>query len=141
MDDRRGMNGYWFSTVVLVLGLLAALFGLAVRGEPLAIVALSVLATVSVMLVAFAVALAFERRQERTFRANAEENHQLMQQQARGLSDLALAQQRQMQALGAGQRLALPEPAAAEQGYQFGMAADVFAGFGDDDAPGWSAGG
>lgn len=139
------MNGYFFTLCFIIIILLMGLFGMALDGNPLALVTLAAIGTVAVMLVAFGIALAFESRSARAFRTNAAENQALMQAQARGLAELALAQQRQMRALGQG--ISVESPPSMPQ---FGLAPGALVGFGDDDevdllgdgrAPMWDTGG
>jgi len=119
------MSKWIFGTVALAL--LAGLFLLARQGDPMAIVALTVIGTLVIMMVTFTGVWLMQNREERRFMANAKENSEMLQAQAKAQAALSLAQQRQMSALQA----APAALSAGEAGYQFGFAPDAWAGFGD----------
>ena len=121
------MSKWIFGTVALAL--LAGLFLLARRGDPLAIVVLTVIGTLAIMMVTFAGVWLMQNREERRFMANARENSEMLQAQAKAQAALSLAQQRQMSALQA----APAALSAGEAGYSFGFAPDAWAGFGNGD--------
>jgi hypothetical protein len=113
---------------IVGLALLAGLFALARQGDPLAIAVLAVLGTLAIMTVTFAGVWLLQSREERRFRANAEENAGLLQAQAKAQAAFSLAQQRQLASLPAAPARPVGEP----PGYSFGFAPDAWAGFGDE---------